>query len=447
MKLSKKFFTGLYIFLAGITMLITIHYKLKHVTTNNGGQNSIGIITQTWIISFWNQTNIGFSNFDTELLNFIWTTKWDESFMISPISFKAALAMLTIWANWDTEKELLDAIWYKTSEDFLNRAINLKELTKESNEKLDEYNERQKKYGEWYAWWDSTKKSSETNWNKENSFMIANSVRHNSDQEWKFTDQYKEKISKIWWTFWEVPGNQLDTQINSWVNKYTNWLIPSLIPQPIPNVNTVLVNTTYLKSAWTNPFEEYTTKPWKFTTIEWDTVQKDFMHKSDKYLYYEDKNSQVLTIKLQWWFAASFVLWNSSDILQKIENSSSENVKVTLPKFELETSFDKKELITFLANKWLWNIFNPGIWWDFSNMVEDVSLYIDDIIQKTKIKLNEDWLEAAAATAIMMKESVAIIEKPKYKEFTANRPFQFYIYTDDNEILEPQLLFYGQIIK
>ena len=223
--------------------------------------------------------------------------------------------------------------------------------------------------------------------------------------------------------------------------------LPTTFLQPIPDTNTVLVNTTYLKSSRTKAFEKYATKPWDFTTIEWKIIPKDLMHKSDNYLYYEDKNCQVLTIKLQWWFAASFVLWDNSDILQKIKNSTSENVKVTLPKFELETSFDQKELITFLANKWLWNIFDPGIWWDFSNMIENVSLYVDDIIQKTKIKLNEDWLEAAAATAIMMKEAAIIMEQPKYKEFSANRPFQFYIYTNDNEILEPQLLFYGQIVE
>ncbi|MBO4516805.1 hypothetical protein J5751_05255 [bacterium] len=45
-----------------------------------------------------------------------------------------------------------------------------------------------------------------------------------------------------------------------------------------------------------------------------------------------------------------------------------------------------------------------------------------------------------------MYKNTALMEQPKYKEFTADKPFQFYIYTDNSEILEPQLLFYGQII-
>lgn len=444
MNLSKKFYTWLYLFLAGITILTTLHFK-KDKTTIINGETITKIETgQTWNLSFWNQTDIGFTNFDTEILEFVWKTKKNENFMVSPISFKAALAMLTIGANWDTQKKLLDAIWYSTSEDYLNRAINLKNLAEENNKKINEYNERQEKYNNWDLWWD--KENNNKNTNRPNSFMIANSIWHNSDQEWEFTEQYKQNIAKIWWFFWEVPGNKLHTQINEWVNKYTNWLIPTLISQPIPDANTVLVNTTYLKSSRTESFEKYATKPWDFTTIDWKIVQKELMHKSDHYLYYEDKDCQILTIKLQWWFAASFVLWNSSDILKKIQNSTNENVKVTLPKFELETDFTQGELVTFLKEKWLEELFNPNIWWDFSNMIEDVPLYINDIIQKTKIKLNEDWLEAAAATAIIMYKNTALMEQPKYKEFTANKPFQFYIYTDNSEILEPQLLFYGQII-
>ena len=431
MNLPKKFYIGLFIFIIGITTLITLHYIQKRSPNTNN--------------KIYTQTNIWFSKFDSDLLNFIWTKKWNENFIISPISFKAALTMLTVWASWDTEEKLLNIVWYETSDDYLNRAINLKKLAEESNEKLYKYNKEQEKYNDWFFLWNETNdttNTNESNWDKQNSFMIASSVRHNSDQRWEFKNQFKEKIFKIWWSFGEVPGDQLHKQINEWVNKNTNWLIPSLIQEPIPNVDIVLVNTTYLKSAWTNSFEKYATKQWDFKTIGWNTVKKDFMHKSDKYLYYEDKDSQILTIQLQWWFAASFVLWDSSNILQKIRNSTTENVKVTLPKFELETSLDKKELLTFLNDKWL-----KTDLWNFSNMIENEKLIISDIIQKAKIDLNEDWLEAAATTAIMLEQALLSTKQPKYKEFTADQPFQFYIYTNDSKILEPQLLFYGQIIE
>ena len=72
-----------------------------------------------------------------------------------------------------------------------------------------------------------------------------------------------------------------------------------------------------------------------------------------------------------------------------------------------------------------------------------MSLYITDIIQKTKIKLDESGVEAAAATVIMMTEGCEEIE-PEVKEFTADEPFKYMILTDSEN---PELLFYGQVVE
>ena len=62
-------------------------------------------------------------------------------------------------------------------------------------------------------------------------------------------------------------------------------------------------------------------------------------------------------------------------------------------------------------------------------------------MQKTKIKVDEEGLEAAAVTAIMMNNVTAIMpEENKIYEFNADRPFSFYIYTEN----ENELLFYGK---
>ena len=72
-------------------------------------------------------------------------------------------------------------------------------------------------------------------------------------------------------------------------------------------------------------------------------------------------------------------------------------------------------------------------------MMEYWKLHISDIIQKTKLKIDEDGLEASAATSfdgVMM----GIEKRPKYKIFTADKPFSFYIYTNKEEDIEPQLI-------
>ena len=80
---------------------------------------------------------------------------------------------------------------------------------------------------------------------------------------------------------------------------------------------------------------------------------------------------------------------------------------------------------------------------DFSVMCPDAFWMITDIIQKTKIKIDEDGIEAAAATAIMMCESALMVED-KPKEFIADKPFKFYICGGENNA---EMLFCGQVVK
>jgi serpin B len=56
--------------------------------------------------------------------------------------------------------------------------------------------------------------------------------------------------------------------------------------------------------------------------------------------------------------------------------------------------------------------------------------------------VDEDGIEAAAATAIMMKESA--MEITEIKEFHADKPFKFMILTDSET---PEPLFCGQLVK
>ena len=69
-------------------------------------------------------------------------------------------------------------------------------------------------------------------------------------------------------------------------------------------------------------------------------------------------------------------------------------------------------------------------------------LFIGDIIQKSKVSIDEEGLEAAAATAVMMYGNTAVHIPADPKVFCADRPFQFYV-LNGNEA--PELLFYGQI--
>ncbi len=120
---------------------------------------------------------------------------------------------------------------------------------------------------------------------------------------------------------------------------------------------------------------------------------------------------------------------------------------VTLPKFEIESSFDQGELVRFLLSRGAERPFSPVSGEaDFSVMSRDADWHISDIIQKSRIRLDEDGIEAAAVTAIMMKMTSAVeTDPPELKKFTADRPFTFYLFTGTGDARE--LLFYGQVVR
>lgn len=138
----------------------------------------------------------------------------------------------------------------------------------------------------------------------------------------------------------------------------------------------------------------------------------------------------------------AYVLGSNENILSKLNNAKvDKEIYVEVPKMDIDTALDKKELVDYLIDRGVEHAFLPTA--DFSNIAD--SLYIGDIIQKTKIKTDEKGVEAAAATAIMMMKNTAFIEKEEPIKFVCDRPFSFYIYTETDGVND--LMFYGKYVK
>ncbi len=276
------------------------------------------------------------------------------------------------------------------------------------------------------------------------AFEIANSVWHNTDKPGKMKASYKTYVAE----HYAAEANEADSasitdKVNGWCDEKTHGMIP-VIADDLSEEASVLINALYLRTSWLNRFEEGFTQQEDFTCLDGSVVKKDFMKQRSKYAYYEDENTQLVVIPMNGSINAVFVLGSAEGLKDKMDQAEYCEVIVKLPKFDVDTSFEHQEFVEFLAARGADLPFRQDGSADFSALCEGADWFISDIIQKSKIKLDEDGIEAAAVTAIMVRATSAMPKPEEPREFTADRPFSFALVTGGEA---PELLFYGQIVK
>jgi serpin B len=118
---------------------------------------------------------------------------------------------------------------------------------------------------------------------------------------------------------------------------------------------------------------------------------------------------------------------------------SPQRVRLTIPKFKAEQSFELSKVLTDMG---MGSAFNEGEA-DFSGINGKKNLYIGAVIHKTFLEVGEEGTEAAAATAVIMTKTSIAPEKDDLIEFKADRPF-IYIIRDN---LTEAILFIGRYTK
>lgn len=202
----------------------------------------------------------------------------------------------------------------------------------------------------------------------------------------------------------------------------------------------ILVNALYLKSGWENSFHKLGDKD--FTTRSGEKVQKPFMEQKAHLNYYKDDQTQLVSVPLQGGVSMVFVLGDDSGLADKLSKAENKLVEVTIPMFDVETSLDQSELVNYLKLMGCDRMFSEQNA-EFGPMYTE-PLYVGDIIQKAKVHIDEEGLEAAAVTAILMVARCAEPEPETPEIFCADHPFSFYVVKNGEA---PELLFWGQIVK
>jgi serpin B len=167
------------------------------------------------------------------------------------------------------------------------------------------------------------------------------------------------------------------------------------------------------------------------------------MSQQDTFRFYEDRKGKLIVLPLKGGINAIFILGKVDDVKKALDKATMEEVNVKLPKMDMQSSFGKEQLVGYLKSKGASLAFDENGNADFSKMCEDTNWYISDIMQKSRIKMDEDGIEAVAATSVIMVEGCCEQEEEP-KEFYADEPFKFMLCTGENN---SEVLFYGQIVE
>jgi serpin B len=232
-------------------------------------------------------------------------------------------------------------------------------------------------------------------------------------------------------------------QVNAWVNDATRGLIPNLVA-PGPLEGTVLaVNSIYLKAGWSSTFKNADTNQDTFYASggRAATVSKNalFMHQVARFPYSDTavKGFQVAQLPFRGGSLSMFIALPTSDtsgrilsttLIDAIPALQGTNIALALPKFVFESIY-KDNLKKSLQKLGVTAPFISGL----SIFENDCSRFISRIIQKTKISVDEDGVEAAAVTAINELMSCRIF--PNSTLFLADHPFQFFIYEQETKLV------------
>ncbi len=376
--------------------------------------------------------------FDEKFMEYI-SAHTEGNYMASPLSFRYALGLLLAGADGKTKRELLNALDVESEEEWIEYCLNFNGFTEnfavEYDAELSAFRTA-KQAGRLPA--DAAEPF--------RALRVANSVWKAERIKREFKTKYKESVEQNYAAeYRSLPTENAGEKINEWVDIKTEHMIRELLPEAYPtkNLALVLMNALYFKDTWRNSFPKSETKEGDFHTWDERTTRKEFMSAEMEVQYFADDATTLVILPMKGGVYMAFVLGATARFAEKISKASNEYVKVTIPKIDLETDLSNGELADFLKQNGA-NLAFDAQKADFSAMIAH-PVYVSDIIQKTRIKLDEDGLEAAAVTAIMMDEKGEALNVGEPKEFTADHSFAFFIYTTCNDTTA--ILFAGEIVE
>ncbi|WP_436346699.1 serpin family protein [Natronorubrum sp. FCH18a] len=373
----------------------------------------------------------------------------EANLFFSPYSVSVALAMTYAGARGETATEMADALRYELAGEDLHVAFGA----------LEGEFERRNVDGEEV---DSGYPGDEEDGDADEDalgFQLSSANATWADEGYPFDDEFLDLLE----VYYEAGDHLVDfsgspeearQEINEWVEERTNDRIEDLLPEGSIDSLTrlVLTNAVYFLAAWEYDFDPADTEPEPFTSLDGSETDVELMHQREELPYAEidghqlvelpyanGDTSMVVVLPADGEFETFEESFDVDRLATMLEETSSPEVDLALPKFGIESTFSLVEVMQDLGME---RSFTGDA--DFGGMTDGDTndLYIAEIIHQSFLEVDEEGTEAAAATAVVINETAAP-EPSERVEMTVDRPFLFYI--RDRPTETP--LFVGRVVN
>jgi serpin B len=353
----------------------------------------------------------------------------DGNLFYSPYSISEALAMTYAGARGDTAAQMAAALHYLLPQDTLHPAFN----------SLDQ------------ALASRGQGAAGTN-GEGFKLHVVNAIW--GQQGFKFLPDYLDVLAENYGAGLRVldfikNAEQSRVTINDWVSQQTEQRIKDLVPPGAINNMTrlVLTNAIYFNAAWMYPFDKDATSNADFYLLDGSTVSIPMMRQTESFGYtagdgyravelpYDGNELSMVIImpdELKS-FEASLTGEQVAGIVQALKY---QQVALEMPKFQYDASLGLKDALTSLG---MGDAFIPDEA-DFSGMDGKQDLYIQDVLHKAFVSVDEAGTEAAAATAVIV-GTTSMPAEPV--QLIINHPFIYFI----RDIQTGAVLFVGRVLN
>lgn len=326
----------------------------------------------------------------------------NENILVSPFSLMLALAMTANGADGETKAEL---------EEVLGKGLKIEEL----NEYLYYYRNR-------------LTNDENVKINTANAVFIRDTPDFNVKTDFlqKNADYYNASAFKSPFDSSTVKS------INEWAKDNTDGMIEEIINELDADSMMLLINALTFDAKWYDEYIKEDIKEGYFTCADKSKVPAFIMGNEENKYISTDISEGIIKSYKGGNFSLAALLPNEGttlneliaslsgeSLIKTLRNPETFSFYAALPKFTYDSDYKMKEILQDIGIK---QAFGGG----FSGIEDKIGLYVNDVIHKTHISVDECGTKAGALSSVeILRESISIHDHEK--EIIFDRPFVYAI--------------------